>query len=104
MKISTQQQKLRTRRIQHRVHQTFKEEAKQIRLKLFWKVETESTFANYFYDVTIILLSKPHKDVTYKTYRLAEGDQGDTDRNYIPYECAYENYQQNTCKPNSRTH
>jgi hypothetical protein len=37
-----------------------------ILFKLFHKIETEGTLSKLFYEVTIMLISKPHKDPTKK--------------------------------------
>ena len=47
-------------------YQTFKEELTPILFKLFHKIETEGTLPNYFYEATIMLILKPHKDPTKK--------------------------------------
>ena len=42
----------------------FKKELLSIFLKLFHKIETEGILPNTFYEATVTLISKPHKDPT----------------------------------------
>ena len=46
--------------------QTFKEGIIPTLFKLFHKIETEGTLSNSFYEATVILILKPHKDPTKK--------------------------------------
>ena len=47
--------------------QSFKEDLIPIPLKLFHKIETEGTLPNSFYEATITLIPKPHKEQRKRT-------------------------------------
>jgi hypothetical protein len=48
-------------------YQTFKENLIPILFKLFHKIETEGTLLNSFYEATITLITKPHKEPRKRT-------------------------------------
>lgn len=45
-------------------YQIFKEEIRPVVYHLFQKIETEGIHPNTFYEVSILLIQKPDKDVT----------------------------------------
>ena len=47
-------------------YQTFTEELTRILLKLFQNIAEEGTLSSSFYEATITLIQKPHKDVIKK--------------------------------------
>jgi hypothetical protein len=49
---------------------TFKKKQIAILIKLFHKIETKETLPNIFYYVTVILICKPHKDLTKKEFQI----------------------------------
>ena len=48
------------------LYQSFKGDQISILFKLYHKIETEGTLPNLFYEATITLIPKPHKDPTKK--------------------------------------
>ena len=62
--------------------------------KLFHKIEAEGTLRTPFYEATVMLIPKPHKNSTMK-------------ENFRPISLMnidLKNTQYNSCKPNPRTH
>jgi hypothetical protein len=49
--------------------QTFKEDLTPIIFKSFHKIEVERTLPNLFYEATVTLIPKPHKNLTKKKFR-----------------------------------
>jgi hypothetical protein len=47
-------------------YQTFKEDLTPTLLKIYHKIETEGTLPNTFYEATVTLIPKQHKDPTKK--------------------------------------
>ena len=47
-------------------YQNFREELIPILLNVFHKIETEESLSNTFYEATVTLIPKPHKDLTKK--------------------------------------
>jgi hypothetical protein len=50
-----------------RILSDFQRRPNTIHLKLFHKIETEGTLLNSFYEATVMLIPKPHKDPTKRT-------------------------------------
>ena len=53
-------------RFQCRIYQNFQEELIPILLKVFHNIEREESLPNSFYEATVTLIPKPHKDTTKK--------------------------------------
>ena len=75
-------------------YQTFREETMPILLKFFQRILEEATLPNSFYEATITLISKSHKDNTQKRKLLGN----------ITDEHGCKNPQQNFSKQNLATH
>ena len=64
-------------------YQTFQEELISTFLKLFHKIGTEETKLNLFYEATVMLIHKPHKDSTkkekYRSISVMEVDTKNTE-------------------------
>jgi hypothetical protein len=74
-------------------YQTFKEDLILIFFKVLHKIETEGTLPNSFYEATVTLTPKPHKDTTMKK----------NFRHFI-YDNPCKNTQENSHKLNPRKH
>ena len=70
--------------------ETFKEELITIYFKLLHKIEAEGILPNSFYEATITLIPKPHKDPTKRTSEQ------------FPWWISMQKYSIKSCQPNKK--